>query len=350
MSDLAVKDYVDVRDRIGKGRSHILLGNGFSIACNPIFRYERLYDNAVSAGLSERAQRVFGRLGTNNFEGVMRLLEDAHWVAEEYGASKPGLDEMLQDVEIVKRTLVEAVASSHLENTGAVENEMKETALPFLDPYYNIFTTNYDLLVYWVNMHRKPNPLWQDGFRSDTDLPDAPYVVFSERLGRARGIFFLHGALHLYLNRGELRKQTWIRTGRPLTHLIRDSLARGEYPLFVAEGSPERKLEQIQRSGYLWYCLDKLARIQGPLVVFGHSLGESDGHIAEVIADNCDLNDIYVGLFGDPDSESNVAVRSSVAAIQSRRRKRAGSSSTKQLNVHFYDSGSAPVWHPADVL
>lgn len=344
MPEGGVVDYREVRNRIGRVRCQALLGNGFSIACNPIFRYERLYDNAVAAGLSERAQRVFARLGTNNFEGVMRLLEDAYWVAEEYGASTPGLEEMLQDVEIVKRTLVEAVASSHLENTGAVEDEMKDAALAFLEPYHNIFTTNYDLLVYWVNMHRQPKPLWQDGFRSDSDLPDAPYVVFSERLGGTRGLFFLHGALHLYLHRGELRKQTWIRTGRPLTQLIRESLARDEYPLFVAEGLPERKLEQIQRSGYLWYCLDKLARIQGPLVVFGHSLGESDSHIAEVVADNRELKDMYVGLFGDPDSESNIAVRRSVAAIQRRRRERVGPSNDKQLNVYFYDSASAPVW------
>jgi hypothetical protein len=35
--------------------------------------------------LSHRAQRLFERIGTNNFEGAMRLLEDAHWVAQTYG-------------------------------------------------------------------------------------------------------------------------------------------------------------------------------------------------------------------------------------------------------------------------
>lgn len=336
MAEANVLTYREVRNRIGATRCHALLGNGFSIACDPIFHYERLYDNAVAAGLSHRAQRVFARLGTNNFEGVMRLLEDAHWVAEEYGASRPGLAEMLEDVEIVKHTLVQAVATSHLDNTSAVEDEKKDAALACLAPYHNIFTTNYDLLAYWVNMHRKPTPLWQDGFRSDADLPEAPYVVFSERLGSTPGLYFLHGALHLYLHRGELRKQTWSRTGRPLTQLIRESLTRGEYPLFVAEGLPEQKLDQIQRSGYLWYCLDKLARIKGPLVVFGHSLGESDRHIAEVIADNRDLQDMYVGLFGESDSEVNMAVRRSIAAIERKRFERVRSSNAR--------SGVAPVW------
>ena len=75
--------YEEVRKRIGR-TSYLLLGNGFSIACDPVFRYESLYEAAVKEGLSKRAQQLFDRLGTNNFEGVMRLLDDAHWVAQTY--------------------------------------------------------------------------------------------------------------------------------------------------------------------------------------------------------------------------------------------------------------------------
>jgi len=76
--------YDDVLTRLGK-TSYLLLGNGFSVACDPVFCYESLYQSAVDAGLSPRAQEVFRRLGTNNFEGVMRLLEDADWIARTYG-------------------------------------------------------------------------------------------------------------------------------------------------------------------------------------------------------------------------------------------------------------------------
>jgi hypothetical protein len=66
--------YADVRQALGKRTAYLFLGNGFSIACDPIFSYESLFAAAVEAGLSARAQAVFERLGTNNFEGVMRLL------------------------------------------------------------------------------------------------------------------------------------------------------------------------------------------------------------------------------------------------------------------------------------
>ena len=65
-----ILDYSDVLRELGGGRAFVLLGNGFSIGCDPVFSYGRLYDAAKNAGLSENAQAVFDYLGTNNFEGV----------------------------------------------------------------------------------------------------------------------------------------------------------------------------------------------------------------------------------------------------------------------------------------
>ncbi len=111
--------------------------------------------------------------------------------------------------------------------------------------------------------------------------------------------------MHLFVVDGQVRKHTWSRTQTPLIQNIREALDNGQYPLFVAEGLPERKLEQIQRSGYLSYCLGKLERIQNALVVYGLSFGASDKHIANVIADNADLKALYVGLYGDQNNDAN---------------------------------------------
>lgn len=331
---------------LGSSRKHLLLGNGFSIGCDPIFSYASLFEAAVVRGLSERAQAVFRRLGTNNFEGVMHLLERSHWVAELYDLIGSGsMSPMLADAEIVKQTLVQAVAESHLAHSGLVPDEKKAAALRFLRSFYHVFTTNYDLLTYWVIMSAPDGPRWQDGFRSDQDDPETPYVVFTERLGNHQGLFFLHGALHLYVADGELRKHTWIRTRRPITELILESMASNEYPLFVAEGDPTQKLEQIQRTGYLWYCLDKLARIEGPLMIFGHSLGVSDQHIVDVISANTKLPHIAVALHGDPSSAANQSIFASAEAMRARRTalvERRGRG--MQLEVSYFDSESARVW------
>ncbi len=161
--------YDEVRERIGNRTSHLLLGNGFSIGCDPIFEYGSLYGKAVEGGLSERAQAVFARLGTNNFEGVMRLLTDVDWVARTYELIEetPG-SAMLDDVEIVKQALISALAESHLDHTGLVPDERKASAAQFISAYKNIFCTNYDLVLYWVVMH-EGSPEFRDGFYSDPD-------------------------------------------------------------------------------------------------------------------------------------------------------------------------------------
>ncbi len=326
----------------GGGRVFLLLGNGFSIACDPVFRYASLYDQAVEAGLSVRAQAVFERLGTNNFEGVLRLLEDAEWIAGKYEVRPKNLVGLQEDATIVRRTLIEAVARAHLNHPGEIAEEKKVAARQFVSRYHHVFTTNYALLLYWVVLHGD-RPSHQDGFRPDPDDPEAQYLVFSERLGEREAIFFLHGAIHLYLERGELRKHSWVRTDTRLTELIRDGLQKHRYPLFVAEGTPEKKLDQIQRVGYLWYALEKFSRIEKPLVIFGHSLGDADRHISTAIARNTRLTEVFVGLHGDPQTPPNQLIRARAHALVEERRQLAGGRG-KQLAVRFYDSASAAPW------
>ncbi len=336
--------YANVLAKIGERRAHVLIGNGFSIACDPVFRYDSLFEAAVRSGLSGRAQSVFSRLGTNNFEGVLRLLEDAHWIAGLYGLEALELRGLAEDAEIVKTALVEAVTTSHLDHAGCVPDAKKDAARSFLAPYHNIFTTNYDLLLYWTVLHTG-RASHQDGFRADEDDPEAPYLVFAERLGDRKGLYYLHGALHLYIESGQLRKHSWIRTGQRLTDLIRAGLAERQYPLFIAEGSPDKKLEQVQRNGYLWYALDKFARIGGPLVVFGHSLGASDQHIAEAIADNVAFTQLFIGLHGDPESDTNLAIRAAIDGILSQRTARtSGRRRSGVLTAEFYDAATAQPW------
>ncbi len=272
----------------------------------------------------------------------MRLLEDSDWVAREYNLIDGPRSPMLEDLEIIKNTLIQAIAESHLDHPGDVDDDRKASAVQFLLPYHSVFTTNYDLLLYWITMFAGDPPPFEDGFRSDEDNPEAEYLVFSKRLGDTRGVLYLHGALHLYLRGGELRKHSWLRSGRRLTELIREGLEEGDYPLFVAEGTADKKMGQIQGNGYLWYSLDKLRTIQSPLVIFGHSLGASDGHILDTVARNRKLPAIYVGLHGNPDSISSRSTRAAAQRLADLRAQLPGR--PRPLEVKFFDSDSAHVW------
>lgn len=141
-----------------------------------------------------------------------------------------------------------------------------------------------------------------------------------------------------------MRKHSWIRSDKRLIELVRDGLSKGEYPLFVAEGDANKKLTQIQRSGYLSYCLGKLERIQQTLVVFGSSLGQSDNHIANVLADNPDLEKLYVGVHDDLGSSGSRSVRQSVTRILQRRERNRSKLGFKPLIIEYYDSRTAQVW------
>ncbi|MBK6559963.1 MAG: DUF4917 family protein [Dehalococcoidia bacterium] len=124
---MAFLTYQEVLEAAGNGRKHLLLGNGFSIGCDARFRYDSLYAYAKEEGLSGRAQAVFERLGTNNFEGVLRALDDTAFVAEVYGLA-PGAEPtptITDDAEQIKRVLVSAVAGRHLDLPSDVQDEKK---------------------------------------------------------------------------------------------------------------------------------------------------------------------------------------------------------------------------------
>jgi hypothetical protein len=337
----------DVYNILPEGRSHLLIGNGFSIAADPIFKYQNLYETAVSAGLSEEAVQIFDYLGTNNFEGVLQLLDDTAKVAEIYGTHNEVIERISKDTAVIKEALVSAVAISHLEHSGVIAADKKERALEFLKIFHSVFTTNYDLLTYWVVMSSRQEPIFQDGFRSPED-EDEPYVIFTDRLGSARGLYYLHGALHLYLNGGEFRKHTWCRTGTKLTEQIRSGLSKGQYPLFIAEGSSDKKLVQIQRHGYLWYSLSKLSKINSPLVIYGHSLSGHDEHIIKVLTNNLKLEQIFIGLFGDEKSPDNLRIQRTTSQMIADRDtlllSASKSNKGKKLSIKFFDSESAKVW------
>jgi hypothetical protein len=341
--------YSEMLDRLGSGTKHLLLGNGFSIACDKRFNYPNLFDYARKHGLSNRAVALFERLGTNNFEGVLRMLEDTRWAAKKYGITDAKvLGLMKDDLTAIKNALVEAISETHLEHSGFVPEEKKSCCIDFLSEYFNVFTTNYDLLLYWVAMHAPENIRQQDGFRppledveDEDEYVDPKYLIFREHTGRFRGIFFLHGALHIFVVDGEVRKHSWKGTGTRLTKLVRAGLDEGHYPLFVAEGKPDKKRRQIQNSGYLSYCLGKLERIETPLVLIGHSLGDSDQHILDTISDNEKVKTIAVGLFDDHQSSKGMAVMDAAKRMQTRRKRWKG---FPDLDVIFFDTKTAPVW------
>lgn len=321
-------------------KKHLLLGNGFSIACRPeIFVYGKLFEQADFSKLSPSAQKAFEALGTQDFEKVIKVLRDTKAVLAAYDCVPAKLLATLQkDANGLRELLVQTIASSHPEWPGEIEDQEYEACRRFIANFDNVYTLNYDLLLYWTQMHTEEGttPTSDDGFRKPEDDYEAAYVTWEPGNSHKQNTWFLHGALHLFDAGIEIQKYTWINTGVRLVEQIRDALNRDYFPIFVAEGTSNEKLIRIRHNDYLAKAYRSFSEIGGALFVYGHSLAENDEHYLKRI-ERGKLSQLYVGIYGDPNSPENMSIISRAKKMNNPRRRNV-------LNVQFFDAASAKVW------
>jgi hypothetical protein len=349
MTDVLTFENVTEAAADAGGKCHLLLGNGFSIACRPkAFAYGNLFREADFSELSIDAEDLFELFGTSDFERVIDALRISAAISALYETTN-GHEQMLDDSERVKDALAKVLARKHPDNVGAVRDAEYGSARAFLANFDgNIYTVNYDLLLYWTLLQDKGPPISSnDGFRSDPDDPDAEWVVWDGFAGHAQRIFHLHGGLHLYDAGSQLKKITWARTGIPLVDQIRDALAKNEFPLIVTEGSSSDKIARIEHSPYLHRGLKSLNSCGGCLCIYGHSLAKNDEHVLARI-EASKVEKVFVSLHGDPGSEENQAIQRRADLMAERRDEHESSkpkNRRKRLHVHFFDATSAEIWN-----
>lgn len=317
----------------------LLLGNGFSRACrDDIFAYSALFDRADFRALSASAKAAFVALQTTDFERVMRALLDAAALARAYEAPSVVAQAFETDADGLRNVLVRTIADNHPAYPGEISDTKYVACRTFLAHFGSIYTLNYDLLLYWSLMHTDQGPpiRHDDGFRTPDDGP-TDYVSWDIDKSNSQTVFYLHGALHLFDAGSELVKYTWCNTGVRLIDQIREALLASRYPLFVAEGSSEQKYERIRHSDFLSRAYRSFANIGGTLFVHGHSFSSNDDHILRLI-ERGKVKILFVGVFGDPDSDSNVLV------IRRARQLAIARPARRPLDVRFFDADSANVW------
>lgn len=319
---------------------HALLGNGFSIACRPnIFLYGKLYERADFSQLSPFAKEAFDALSTQDFERVIKALRDTKEIIKVYKNTDAGLISQLQnDADGLREILVQTIAACHPAWPGEIEEHEYAACRDFISHFKTVYTLNYDLLLYWAQMHTEEgeDPTSDDGFRKPEDDYEAGYVTWEPWNSKKQNMWFLHGALHLFDGGAETQKYTWINTGVRLVDQVRDALANDYYPIFVSEGSSREKYAKIKHNDYLAKGYRSFCEIGGCLFIYGHSLAPNDEHFIRRI-ENGKLKKIYVSIFGDPNSPTN-------KAIISRANRMATARKHGRLDVAFYEAGSAQAW------
>lgn len=275
-----------------KRTPNLLLGNGFSMAYDPdIFSYNALH-GFVEKIEDELLSKLFGIVKTKNFEMVMQQLDNFCELIEAFGSDEVLLDKVRQASEHLKRTLLAAVKELHPEHVFKISEEECEHCANFLSPYLefqgNVFSANYDILLYWVLL-RSELKNHNDGFgrdRLDDEEDHDTDPEFSElRWGPNREnqkIHHVHGTLPIFDTGIEIIKEQYDGSSLLLEN-IETRVSNGDYPVFVASGNSDEKLSHIMHNRYLSFCYDALSNIEGSLVTFGFNFGPSDHHIIKAI-------------------------------------------------------------------
>lgn len=337
--------YEDAQSKGGK--IHLTLGNGFSIGAHNKFGYGTLYEQAKSIGLNKRIEKLFDHYGTCDFEEVLKKLDEILWALKLYEFKEPEKKKTIQgDFNKLKESLIKVISTVHPDFPSEVGEDKLKSCAQFLSQFFNVFTLNYDLLLYWSSAS-DAFP-FEDGFGREEDTNEE-YCVFLPTGSSKEHIYFLHGTLHLYTDDGEVRKRVW-NSNIPLIDQVREALKNKQYPLVVSEGSHKDKLRRIEASSYLSYAWRKFENIHGNLFIYGHSLSKQDHHLLEAIYKNTALQNLYVGLHGNPSSSNNQELINRAVSLVQRREdvlasQRGGRRTKKlQMDLKFFRTETAQVW------
>jgi hypothetical protein len=299
---------------------HLLLGNGFSIAYDPaIFSYNALHD-FVNKLDEKDLTTIFDVIETRNFEMVMQYLDHFSALISAFGG-EPKLKERVDAAGAkLKTSLLAAVKELHPEHVFMVPEDKSKACAAFLGTFLktngNIYSTNYDLLLYWVLMRNKVEE-HVDGCGRELENyigggMEAEDQIWSELIwGKHRdkqNVFYLHGALPFFDSGVAVIKEQY-NAYNYLLQKISARMEKGEYPIFVTAGDGQQKLKHITHNQYLTYCYDSLCQVKGSLVTLGFSFGPYDDHIIDAInrAAKQNVSDklwsVYIGVYSDDDKK-----------------------------------------------
>lgn len=323
---------------------HLLLGNGFSVSYDPnIFSYNALHEfvkNLKDKDLS----KILEVIETRNFEVIMQYLDNFAALVDALGGD-PELKKRVEDASAkLKTSLLDAVKAMHPEHVFKVPEDQSAACANFLQNFLNtnghIYSTNYDLLLYWVLM-RNGILNHVDGCGRELENDTGEYMAPADQewsdliWGKNRSkqnVFYLHGALPFFDSGVAVVKEEY-DVYNYLLQKISARMEKGEYPIFVTAGDGQQKLNHITHNQYLTYCYDSFCQAEGSLVTFGFSFGEYDEHIIAAINKAAKqkvpnkLWSIYIGVYSPEDKRH-------IEQIEGKFR----------CKVHIFDAKTAKVW------
>lgn len=233
-----------------------------------------------------------------------------------------------KNVENLKSGLINSIKEIHPEdmNQQKANNFLKNCDLFKIK---NIFSTNYDLLIYWsINQSGSGKKKYQDGFGGAANHKKG--INWYDPI--KQNIFYLHGTIFYFDESSHndflLKKTDHANTYMRNLHEIEERINAEQFPLVVIEGNHDKKKELISSNKYLDHCYCKLSSLKGPLFTYGISF-ENDDHLLEAI-DQSSIDEFLIGIYSD---DSKKSISKKIAKYKNLENK-----------LVFYNSSSLDFW------
>lgn len=253
----------------------VLLGNGFSIGVWEAMHYNSIFQEFLRNAKVQEFASALRAFQTSNFEEILNFLGYAVKVAEAFNHSPLVY---IQAEEALKTGLASTINRIQPYLSEIPSALLKSLSNQLSTDFGNIFTLNYDLILYYIRMQDK------DESPDDKFGKNNGTLIFNSALKRrSYFIYYLHGSLFIYRQGYSAEKLQ--SNGDMLKDRLTSNIERGYLPLFISEGNSESKLTAIKNNEYLKHCYSSLALDNSCLVIFGTQLGRMDEHIVKAICE-----------------------------------------------------------------
>lgn len=195
LESLNINDWKDISD--GFEKADLILGNGFSLRFSHLFEYASLFEEFLHQCSSED-RKLFEGFGTTDFEAIQEQLLNAKKVNKLLDLPTAPIDPA---IEKLRQGLITSVESNHPRARDIDVHEL-QAASESLDQFEDVYTFNYDLLLYRMIMLSKARSgihgtrRHNDYFWQDYNDEFLEFVGFDDLPNKH--VYFLHGALFLF--------------------------------------------------------------------------------------------------------------------------------------------------------
>lgn len=335
-----IKQWNDIKEDYSKGS--LIIGNGASMALHSKFGFSSLKEEAEKLELfNHDISKLFNEFETSDFELILRLVWHAKLINEKLQIEDKKTNEAYENI---KNALIQVVREVHC-SRDHIADQLSQL-YEFTKYFSTIVSLNYDLLLYWIRMYGNDLKINNDGhifkdcfigggvFDHDWEKFQKPY-----RSEKAITLtFYQHGSLAIFRDIFNTEKKLKALEDSKLLDTITQHWTDDKIPLFVAEGTGEKKKESIKTSPYLstvfYEVLPSLIKDKDKtnLVIYGWGMGQQESHLIEQIF--------------KPESKGKVAI-----STYSKDQKECHRISTEikklapHVEVEFFDSQSSGCWN-----